>query len=437
MVYLKIKWLFKLESSAAKGTNTKEATDSYEDESDGDVDSMSGIGSEVVEAAPPKKQKKTYKQNYKEQWKTKFGSWCMTHISRHEKSLLHRKNKGTPEIKNFTVTDTQLTRAANAYRVEVTSVMFLHEHNLPLLLMNHLSKFLQAVCPDSQVAKDMQIGKKATLITRDCIAVEAPEVLSRKINNSVAFSIIMDETTAISTEKTLVLVVRFFDSAEEMVNKLNIEFQSEHCKIFTLSTKINSLYKTILRNYLKKGYIGNTSLELIDPKNLRNFIILEEVYFGAYVEAASNNPQNPRQTEIHDFKLRALEFYIELCTQIKNRFSFNDPVLKFCSTFLPENALSGITKSISQSEVFFPTLVKDIQALDNERRLLADCEELKTFEDLEVEQFWYKIFELKNSINELMFPNLSMLVKGLMCLPHSSAAAERQFSQYNLIKKKN
>lgn len=86
--------------------------------------------------------------------------------------------------------------------------------------------------------------------------------------------------------------------------------------------------------------------------------------------------------------------------------------------------------------MFFPTLVKDIQALDNEWRLLADCEELKTFKDLEVEKFWYKIFELKNSINELMFPNLSMLVKGLMCLPHSSAAAERQFSQYNLIKTK-
>lgn len=42
-------------------------------------------------------------------------------------------------------------------------------------------------------------------------------MLSRKINNSVAFSIIMDETTDISTEKTLVLVVRFFDSAEGRV----------------------------------------------------------------------------------------------------------------------------------------------------------------------------------------------------------------------------
>lgn len=32
-----------------------------------------------------------------------------------------------------------------------------------------------------------------------------------------------------------------------------------------------------------------------------------------------------------------------------------------------------------------------------------------------------------------MFPHLTNLIKGIMCLPHSSAAAERQFSQYILI----
>lgn len=35
-----------------------------------------------------------------------------------------------------------------------------------------------------------------------------------------------------------------------------------------------------------------------------------------------------------------------------------------------------------------------------------------------------------------MFINLFKLAKGLFCLPHSSAAAERQFSNYNLLKTK-
>lgn len=35
-----------------------------------------------------------------------------------------------------------------------------------------------------------------------------------------------------------------------------------------------------------------------------------------------------------------------------------------------------------------------------------------------------------------MFPNLKIFISGLMCLPHASAAAERVFSQLNLIKSK-
>ncbi|KYN27981.1 hypothetical protein ALC57_02605 [Trachymyrmex cornetzi] len=43
---------------------------------------------------------------------------------------------------------------------------------------------------------------------------------------------------------------------------------------------------------------------------------------------------------------------------------------------------------------------------------------------------------MKNELNEEMFPNLKKLIKGLMCLPHSSACVERIFSQLSLIKTK-
>lgn len=41
---------------------------------------------------------------------------------------------------------------------------------------------------------------------------------------------------------------------------------------------------------------------------------------------------------------------------------------------------------------------------------------------------------MKNELNESIFPNLTQLIKGIMCLPHSSASVERIFSQLNLIK---
>lgn len=221
----------------------------------------------------------------------------------------------------------------------------------------------------------------------------------------------------------------------EIINKLTIEFQSEHCKIFNLGTKIKSLYKSVLKNFLKREYIENTPLDNIDPKNPRNFLDIEEMYFGANVQILLETA-SIEKTEVHNFRLRSLEFYIELSAQIKMRFSFNDPVWSFCSLFTPENALSGKTNTIVKSVLFFPQLVTNVQELDSEWRLLPECEDLQQFKDLEFEKFWITVFKMKNNTDNPMFPNLSNFVKGLMCLPHSSAAAERQFSQYNLIKTK-
>lgn len=47
-----------------------------------------------------------------------------------------------------------------------------------------------------------------------------------------------------------------------------------------------------------------------------------------------------------------------------------------------------------------------------------------------------RAFELKNGLNEQMFPLPKLFVAPLLALPHSSATAERTFSDLNLIKSK-
>lgn len=92
--------------------------------------------------------------------------------------------------------------------------MFLHEHNLPFLLMDHLSKLIVSVCPDSKIAKGIKCCRtKVTSLTKDCIAEEQISEISEKLRLNV-FSIIIDETTDISTEKSLAIVARFYDSGE-------------------------------------------------------------------------------------------------------------------------------------------------------------------------------------------------------------------------------
>lgn len=67
--------------------------------------------------------------------------------------------------------------------------------------------------------------------------------------------------------------------------------------------------------------------------------------------------------------------------------------------------------------------------------MLSSTQELEKYQETPVE-FWTNVFDLKNCLNQQLFPNLSKLVSALLSLPHSSAAAERIFSQLNLIKNK-
>lgn len=234
----------------------------------------------------------------------------------------------------------------------------------------------------------------------------------------------------------------------DIVNNLNLEFQSEKPKIHYLSKRIRSLYESILRNYLKKECLEEQSVADIDPSNPRYFMSINEMYFGAKCELLLSNNDIDR-SEIENFRLRALDFYVELAKQIKKRFRFNDPVLKFAANFDPEVVVSGKIKSIAVDALkLFPQLVNDVEQLNTEYRFLSQLPELKAYYELKMkdhtenkkrgmtDEFWMKVFQMENSLNEQMFPSLTVLVKGIFSLPHSSAAAERIFSQMNLIKTK-
>ncbi|KAJ8912030.1 hypothetical protein NQ315_000523 [Exocentrus adspersus] len=426
---------------------------------------------------------------------------------------------------------------------ELKLIMFLHEHNLPFSLMDHLTELIKSVSKDSQVIKELRCARtKAT----------------------VFFSLILDETTDISTQKSLAVVVRFYDNdwkdhflgllkvkscaAEDLYNQVNeylksldipinnliglaadnaavmmgnirgiqarfkevlpnifvlgcvchsfhlcssaaakklprsledfirgvynyfshsskrleklSEFQSfvnikpnkllhpsqtrwlslqaasEKPKIHMILKRVTDLYRSILRNYIKKEYIDNIDFKDVDSNNPRHFMPLEKIYYGANVEILISQ-QTLDKNDLHNFRIRALDFYVELSTQVKSRFKFNDPVLKFVSNFEPKVALSGKIGSIVVDALqFFPAFVVDPERLNTEWRLLADLSELTEYAEYSFQDFWNKVFNVKNEADTYMFPNISRLVKGLFSLPHSSASAERVFSQLNLLKTK-
>lgn len=90
--------------------------------------------------------------------------------------------------------------------------------HLTFSFLDTLGNFLQTVCYDSLVAKEMQCKRnKATALVRDVIGPYSSQQLTSLMKYNV-FSLIIDETTDVSVHKSLVMVIRLFDKKVEKIN---------------------------------------------------------------------------------------------------------------------------------------------------------------------------------------------------------------------------
>lgn len=159
------------------------------------------------------------------------------------------------------------------------------------------------------------------------------------------------------------------------------------------------------------------------------------MYFGAEVEDFIDSNTCISADDVKSFKHKCLSFYSELCNQIKNRFLFSNSALEVLKVFNPDVSKSGNIPSLVKILNNFPKL-KDVinkEHLNLEWRSIPDVKDLENVEDLE--EFWFSIINKKCSLTqEILYPNLKEVIKYIFALLHSSASAERIFSQLSLIK---
>uniref|UniRef100_A0A0K8WKB5 DUF4371 domain-containing protein n=1 Tax=Bactrocera latifrons TaxID=174628 RepID=A0A0K8WKB5_BACLA len=103
------------------------------------------------------------------------------------------------------------------HHAELTMVMFLICHNLPFLLMDFLQKLLKECCPDSRIAQQLHCGRAKATELVDQLGKRSCEEITEKLRTN-KFSLIVDETTDVSTKKCLILIVRFFDKFSRSVD---------------------------------------------------------------------------------------------------------------------------------------------------------------------------------------------------------------------------
>ena len=227
-----------------------------------------------------------------------------------------------------------------------------------------------------------------------------------------------------------------------IVNKINVEFQSADVKVHKLKSSVSSLLQEIGLNFINESQLrpGKTCPFTMDFSDPRNFRSIQDMHFGAefqLYELESIEKGAVEERQVQDVKKSCLAFYIKLQSEIQLRINPKDPLLDLVQSLSPSVAKSGQVKSIvplfKMFKECFPHV--DLETLNTEwRRLPFIISEANLDVKLSVVKFWKCVANLKDGADNPSLQFLPNFILTLTCLPHSSAGAERQFSELKMIK---
>lgn len=241
------------------------------------------------------------------------------------------------------------------------------------------------------------------------------------------------------------LLYLFLDFVLPKFTKLNELFQSSSVVVTSLHDKMSRNYQELLELYMSKDYIYRTELNDVDPSNETHRLRPENMYLGVEVRKMLDLVEIRNNEKLKsDFAATCVDFLIEGCKQIKNRFNFSDPVLKLVTNLNPQKAMLRKTRDDRMPSLLplmeaLPRIVSSdqYQIIDDEWRQLPSFE-LPADIDVKnpVDIFWAKLMDCGEGDQGMTFKNVSKFVLNVISLPHSNADSERIFSHINLIKTK-
>uniref|UniRef100_A0A0K8TVQ5 HAT C-terminal dimerisation domain-containing protein n=1 Tax=Bactrocera latifrons TaxID=174628 RepID=A0A0K8TVQ5_BACLA len=187
---------------------------------------------------------------------------------------------------------------------------------------------------------------------------------------------------------------------------------------------------------MKIEYVsGLESLENINFHEKENYLPIEKICIGSKAEQHLQKNKLSFSDTVR-IENSILNFYLELLQQIKKRFHFSRNDLKLLSIITPSRVLPDHQTQIEPLLYHFSNLFEFDEDVIVQQWKILRFSKLDLKRDMDIEDFWKQVSDHKNGMGEHCFKDLTNLVQNLITLPHSSAAAERQFSELNLIKTK-
>lgn len=139
-------------------------------------------------------------------------------LRKHSLTKLHKKNvSGINNLKPLeSFFEKRVIEKDPVSNFEMRISLFFAEHNVALHVVDHLVPLLKEIVPDSSIIKNSKLGRtKCTKIIQNVLAEEEKSKLILKLQK-YEFSVLVDESTDISSSKTMCVLVKFFDEEKEL-----------------------------------------------------------------------------------------------------------------------------------------------------------------------------------------------------------------------------
>ncbi|XP_055837589.1 zinc finger MYM-type protein 6-like isoform X2 [Episyrphus balteatus] len=163
------------------------------------------------------------------------------------------------------------------------------------------------------------------------------------------------------------LYLLFLSYILNLMNKSNKLFQSEFTQIHLLNQVMQDLFLEILKNFIRLDEI-NVDVNFEDSAL---YMPLSDIYFGIQLQQHINKNLNEfAEDELFDIKNNLLEFYKELCNQIKKRFNFNNKKLQLLKYLDVSQIANGSLMSILPIFEEFPHSSQNVEVLNMQWRFL-------------------------------------------------------------------
>jgi hypothetical protein len=211
----------------------------------------------------------------------------------------------------------------------------------------------------------------------------------------------------------------------------NVKLQDEAPQVHKLQRTIRSFLRELLVKFVAPWAMTGQLLVEVKYKVRTNQKKNTDILIGEAAKTCifKKKEVNLRESRITEFFETVRNFYEAGVDYVKEKLPLHQELLEKVQICDVTNRTRASTLDFNYFLQRFPCLIPRTCTVDQLEMEFATYQSLTSIKEMDrIDHTWKSLGELRDEAGELMFPNLSAVMLGILTIPHSNAQCERIFS---------